>query len=399
MKFAADLPLDLAAQHAAIGKHNEQLDAKSKPLVEQRDALPETEKEAREKLQSQIDAITKQRRAYTHGLLMTDNSEAIPVTQILFQGNHKSPRDAVEPGFLSVLDPQTAAITKPANTGTTGRRLSLADWIASSENPLTARVFVNRVWQQLMGRPLVATPNDFGLAGALPADAELLDWLASEFVREKWSIKKLVRQIVTSATYRQAPTFQAEHFGQRPPRRLNAEQLRDSMSAVSGLLTSKLEGPPMWPDLPPEVLNSNPAFLDDNAEKTKGWYPSPKPEQYCRSLFLVQKRNTRVPLLESFDLPDNSTPCARREVSTVAPQALMLLNSPLAAEAVRAFAERVHRDAGDDPLRQVQRAFELALQRSPTADESAACQRLLRDRSLAELCRVLVNLNEFAYID
>jgi hypothetical protein len=277
--------------------------------------------------------------------------------------------------------------------------LTLANWIASPDNPLTARVFVNRVWHSLMGRALVATPNDFGLAGARPEDAALLDWLASEFVREGWSVKQLVRRIATSATYRQAPTFTGEQFPLRSPRRLSAEQLRDSLLAVSGLLTSKADGPPVWPDLPPEVLDSNPAFLDDNPEKTKGWYPSPKSDQYCRSLFLVQKRNTRVPLLESFDLPDNSTPCARREVSTVAPQALTLLNSPLATEAARAFATRVQREAGAEPQRQVQRAFELALQRRPDESESAACQRLLSERSLAELCRALVNLNEFVYVD
>jgi hypothetical protein len=208
-----------------------------------------------------------------------------------------------------------------------------------------------------------------------------------------------VRLIAISATYRQAPTFTAEHFALRSPRRLSAEQLRDSLLVVSDLVTTKADGPPIWPDLPPEVLNSNPAFLDDNPEKTKGWYPSPKPDQYCRSLFLVQKRNTRAPLLESFDLPDNSTPCARRETSTVAPQALMLLNSSLAIEAAQALATRVEQDAGEDPARQIQRAFELALQRAPEELESNACKRLLAKRSLAELCRALLNLNEFVYVD
>jgi hypothetical protein len=147
------------------------------------------------------------------------------------------------------------------------------------------------------------------------------------------------------------------------------------------------------------VLDSNPAFLDDNPEKTKGWYPSPKAEQYCRSLFLVQKRNTRTPLLESFDLPDNSTSCARRPVSTIAPQALMLLNSSLSIDAAHAFAKRVEQEAGKKPARQVKRAFELALQREPDEVESTACQKLLTERSLPELCRALVNLNEFVYVD
>ena len=222
----------------------------------------------------------------------------------------------------------------------------------------------------------------------------------SEFVQQGWSVKQLVRQIVTSATYRQAPTFEAEHFALRSPRRLQRRATsRLAPASERACSRRRRTARPSGPDLPPEVLGSNPAFLDDNAEKTKGWYPSPKPDQYCRSLFLVQKRNTRTPLLETFDLPDNSTPCARREVSTVAPQALMLLNSSLAVEAARALAERVHRDAGEESARQVERAFELALQRLPDESESVACEQLLTKLSLAELCRVLLNLNEFVYLD
>jgi hypothetical protein len=375
------------------------LDAETKPLREKLDSIPEADESARKELKQQIDAIDERRRHFTHGLLMTDNSENVAATHVLFQGDHKSPREAVDAGYPSVFSPQPATIEKSNNARTSGRRLTLANWIASPQNPLTARVFVNRVWHSLMGRPLVATLNDFGLAGSPPEDAALLDWLASEFVREGWSVKQLVRQIVTSAAYQQAPTFTGNHFALRSPRRLSAEQLRDSLLFVSGLLTSKSDGPPVWPDLPPEILLTNPAFLDDNAEKTKGWYPSTKPEQYCRSLFLVQKRNTRVPLLESFDLPDNSTPCARREISTVAPQALMLLNSPLAVEAARALAERVEREVGKEPEDQVRRAFELTLQRGPDNFEAKACNRLLVERSLVELCRALLNINEYAYVD
>ncbi|MEX2307902.1 MAG: PSD1 and planctomycete cytochrome C domain-containing protein [Pirellulales bacterium] len=399
MQFADDRPLDLSADQEAIKQHNERLENGAKPLRKKLAALPEADQPGREQLQQQINAIERQRRSFSHGLLMTDSVASVPATQILFQGEHKSPRDEVQPGFLSVFDPQPATITKPTNGKTTGRRLVLANWIASPQNPLTSRVLVNRVWQHLMGSALVGTPNDFGLAGQPPQDAALLDWLASEFVQNGWSVKELVRRIATSATYRQAPTFTAAHFARRSPRRLSAEQLRDSLLFVSGLLTAKTGGPPIWPDLPSEILHSNPAFLDDNPEKTKGWYPSPKQEQYCRSLFLVQKRNTRIPLLESFDLPDNSTPCARREVSTIAPQALTLLNSSLAVEAAHAFAERIVGDAGEEPKQQVQRAFQLALQRLPDESESAACERLLSERSLTEFCRALLNLNEFVYVD
>jgi hypothetical protein len=330
---------------------------------------------------------------------MTDDAANVAATHVLFQGDHKELRDAVEPGFPSVFNPQPAAIVPSPNKRTTGRRLTLANWIASPDNPLTARVFVNRVWQQLMGRALVATPNDFGLAGATPEDAAQLDWLADEFVANGWSVKELVRRIATSAAYLQAPTFDRQHVALRSPRRLRAEQLRDSLLHTSGLLTAKADGPPIWPDLPQEILTSNPAFLDDNAEKTKGWYPSPKSEHYCRSLFLVQKRNTRVPTLETFDLPDNSTPCPRRESSTTAPQALMLLNNVLAIEAAQALAERVKREAGQDPDEQIARLFDLALQRRPDDVERAACRPLLTAASLTDLCRAVLNVNEFVYLD
>ena len=151
--------------------------------------------------------------------------------------------------------------------------------------------------------------------------------------------------------------------------------------------------------MPAEILQANPAFLDDNAEKTKGWYPSAKPEQNVRSIYLIQKKTVRVPFLETFDLPENSISCARRAESTVAPQALSLLNSPLAVEAARAFAARVQREAGSTPAAQVQRAFALALQRPPDRQELRACVQLLQERSLTEVCRALFNLNEFVYLD
>jgi hypothetical protein len=147
------------------------------------------------------------------------------------------------------------------------------------------------------------------------------------------------------------------------------------------------------------VLKANPAFLDDNAEKTKSWYPSPAEKASVRSVFLVQKRTVHVPLLETFDLPENANSCARRNVSTVAPQALTLLNSPFAIDAARALAERINREAGEEPGAQVDRAFGLLLQRAPEADEREACVRFRRDHSLEELSRTFLNLNEFIYID
>ncbi|MBK8000843.1 MAG: DUF1549 domain-containing protein [Verrucomicrobia bacterium] len=447
VKYADDTPLDLAADQEAIRAHNRSLDAKIGPLVQQRDAilagikkrmrderfakltseekllletpkvqrtnelkskiegiekkiepgdkevkaaLKDDEKSKHDALEKEIAGLKKQRREFTLGLLAADDKEKVRLTRILFQGDHKAEREPVEPGFLSALDPNPAKVQIVANKKSTGRRLTLADWIASPQNPLTARVLVNRVWQGYFGEGLVATPNDFGLAGAQPENPELLDWLAGEFVRNGWSMKKLHRLVVTSATYRQAS---------RDPRRLSAEQLRDALLAVSGLLTNKAGGPPVWPDLPPENLQANPAFLDDNAEKTKGWYPSPKPEQNVRSVYLVQKRTVRVPFMETFDLPENSASCARRNESTVAPQALSLLNSPLAVEAARSFSQRVVAEAGESPQRQIERAFQLALQRRPAKAELEACLRMASQRSLTEVCRALLNLNEFVYVD
>jgi hypothetical protein len=267
--------------------------------------------------------------------------------------------------------------------------LTLANWITSADNPLTARVAVNRLWQGHFCEGLVATPGDFGLAGSRPTNPELLDWLASELMRRQWSLKDLHRRIVTSGTYRQP----------RPARRLTAEQLRDSLLAVSGLLSNKSSGPPVWPELPTEVLTANPAFFDDNETKTKGWYPSPKHEQFARSVFQVQKRTVKVPFMETFDLPENMVACSRRNVSTVPPQALTLLNSPLAVDAAKAFAERLKTLAGDDDAEQVRQAFRLALARQPTEEEHAACLHLVRTQGLVQLCRVVLNLNEFVYVD
>jgi len=467
VKHADDTPLDLAGEQAAIRRQHAEIDARLQPLDEQRDgilstakqrvraerlarlspeerrlvetsadpqsqtftekaaelarklepsdddarkAFTEEEKQRHEALGKQVDGLRKQKRPFTHGLLATDQTGKIPATRIHFQGDHKAEREAVVPGFLSALDPNPATVSAPINPETTGRRLTLADWIASPANPLTARVLVNRVWLQHFGQGLVATPNDFGLAGARPTHPELLDWLAGEFMRGGWSLKQLHRLIVTSATYRQASAAAADTddwklktenslLWRQNPRRLSAEQLRDALLAVSGLLTGKSEGPPVWPDLPPETLQANPAFLDDNETKTKGWYPSPKEQQWARSVFLVQKRTVRVPFMETFDLPENSVSCARRNESTVAPQALSLLNSPLAIEATRAFAGRVQREAGGSMGAQVIRAFQLALQRRPVDEEFQLSLRLARERGLPELCRALLNLNEFIYMD
>ena len=460
VKFADDLPLDLVADRAVIREHNAGIDRQRDEVEVRRQMLlaPHRERLRAERLarltdderqwlkdpddrhpeerrtrvailrkqvepkeselkaalegdaktrhaelEKQITQINSARREFTTGLLMTDQETLPAETRILVLGDHKRLGQPVVPGFLSILDPNPALIPKPANPKTLGRRLALARWIASPENPLTARVFVNRLWQQHFGQGLVDTPNDFGLAGSRPSHPELLDWLAAEFVRGGWSVKHLHRTMLLSAAYRQAvvdPGSLSESLGfRRSPRRLSAEQLRDALLATSGSLQLVSGGSPVWPDLPAEILQANPAFLDDNATRTKGWYPSPRERQSVRSVFLVQKRTVRVPFMETFDLPENSTSCARRTGSTVAPQALSLLHSPLAVEASQELAKRVRQEAGNEPEAQVRQVFRITLQRAPKPEERDACLRLLRRRSLPELCRALINLNEFAYVD
>jgi len=460
VKLRDDLPLDLAPEQEAIRQHNEGIEARMKERRGARDAVLAGAKErlraarvakliatdrvllelpamlrgadAKKRIQAlekevtppdpdikaaltpeekkrhgeadaEVQALKKQLRPFTTGLLMADENAAPPVTYVLFQGDLAKTREAVPPGFLSALDPNAARIEKPVRRDSSGRRTALADWLVSNRNPLVARVLVNRIWQAHFGEGLVATANDFGLNGARPTHPELLDWLAGEFMREGWSLKKLHRLIVTSSTYRQSaplPAVAGRHlFAGQAPRRLSAEALRDATLAVAGKLRLTSGGPPIWPEIPEEVLKTNPAFLDDNAEKTKGWYPTPHDQSAVRSIYLVQKRNLRVPMLETFDQPDNALSCPRRNVSTVAPQALTLLNGPLATEMATALAERVQREADHEPKAQIERAFRIALQRAPDPDEQARCTQFLAQHSLPELCRALLNLNEFAYID
>ena len=366
------------------------LEKKVKPADEEiQAALGEEDKRCFAEANAALQELKKKILPFTTALLAVDENAKPPVTRVLFQGDITKAREPVPPGFLSALEPNAAAISQPARESSSGRRTALADWLVSENNPLTARVLVNRMWQAHFGEGLVATSNDFGFAGARPSNPELLDRLASEFKREGWSLKKLHRLIISSATYQQSA----------PPRRLTAESLRDSMLAVAGHLFPCKGGAPVWPALPDEVLRVNPAFLDDNAEKTKGWYPTPHGQTNVRSIYLVQKRTMHVPLMETFDLPDNTLSCPGRTVSTIAPQALTLLNSPFAAEMAHTLAERILREAGTDTESQIERTFAVVFQRPPDPSERISCSDFRKQHSHIELCRALLNLNEFLYVD
>lgn len=322
----------------------------------------------------------------------TDVGSVVPETRLLHRGDWRKPGEVVEPGFLSAIDDRTPTI-QPTSQGTSGRRKTLADWIASAGNPLTARVLVNRVWQAHFGRGIVATPNDLGAMGDRPTHPELLDWLADEFVSNGWRIKHLQRLIVLSRTYRQSAQATEQNadpenhlFGRVNRRRLDAEAIRDSLLAVAGILSPKMAGASVFPELP-EELGARWRVTPDSSEHRR------------RSVYMVVKRNLRLPLLAAFDAPEAAESCGRRFVTTTAPQALALLNDRQVIQWAELFAQRVRREAGADPVAQIERACRLAWGRPPDEWESAQMKDFLRRQSLTDLCHVLMNVNEFIYLD
>jgi len=333
---------------------------------------------------TQFDESTKLLHDNATGLFATDDKDHIEPIQVLDQGNYQKPLETVEPGFPSVLFPNAPPIEPPGHGRTTGRRLALARWIISKENPWTARVIVNRVWQNLFGQGLVATSNDLGITGSAPISKELLDHLSVYLVEHDWSLKVLIKYIVESDAY------SAPIGPWRKLRRLSAEQLRDVVLQTTGQLQHRNGGPPVWPVLSDDVLQSNPAVLDDNETKTKGWYPSPESHQTVRSLYLVQKRTVRIPWMESFDLPENTVSCARRDASIVPSQALALLNADWVAQASGELAGRIEK---------ITDAYRAILGRDPSETEHRMCEEYLgQGRSFQELVLVLINSNELAFV-
>ncbi len=315
-------------------------------------------------------------------------SSKVPETHVLLRGSPSRPGDLVSPAVPAILVRQQPPFAAPNEHGSQ-RRLGMAQWLASRDNPLTARVIVNRVWQQHFGEGLVRTANDFGLMGAPPSNPELLDWLAHWFMTDAhWSLKQLHRLILTSNTWRSAKT---EGSPVRY-RRLEAEALRDSTLAVSGQLNLKRFGPAMKPPVPE-------AALEANTDKAKVWTASPEPEASRRTIYAFVKRGLVLPMLEVFDLADTVASCPQRQVTTVAPQALSWFNGEFVNQQAAHLAQRLRHQAGDDPSAQLELAWRLALCREPAPGELAAMTAFLKQESLEQVCRVLLNLNEFAYPD
>lgn len=282
-------------------------------------------------------------------------------------------------------------------------KTKLANWITSSDNPMTARVIVNRVWQYHFGRGLVATANDFGMNGEPPSHPELLDWLSSRFMESGWDFKALHRLILTSSVWQQsvASPQQAEAekldpenslLWHMPRRRLTAEELRDSMLALSGELNDRLTGRSVMVPVSPELTSL--LYKPSQWEVTEDSF-----EHNRRTIYLIAKRNLRLPFMEVFDQPDLQTSCARREASTHAPQALELLNGSLSNRLAESFAARLTAEAGNSPERIVQQAIVLTTGRQPPPQQQRAAIEFLERRPLREFALAMFNVNSFLYVD
>ena len=343
-----------------------------------------------------------------------------PPNYFLIRGDPFSPGSPMSPGFLTAAthgDPP-AEIPRPGGR-TSGRRLALAEWIASRDNPLTARVVVNRIWHHHFGRGIVRTLDNLGRMGDAPTHPELLDWLAVEFMDRGWSIKELHRLLMTSEAYRMASSFEHEaNAGADPendllwryrPQRIEAEILRDAIMTVSGGIDLTVGGPPVFPHIPADILfqSDGKGFWCGNPEPgrritapaTGIWCEEPdRPEVWRRSVYVFRRRSLGFPFFDTFDLPDQNQTAAARNVSTVSTQALTLMNNPFVLNQAELFAERLEREAPGDLDAQIELAYLVALTREPTGAEREVARGLVTEQSLVDFTHVMMNLNEFLYL-
>jgi hypothetical protein len=430
-KYPPEIQAVIAKPAAERNPYEWQMFHKAKPYLQIEDEVAARSLKGDEKLRYEVLKGELRKFAPMHpgeeplGIGMHDVSASAPKTHILRAGAWDAPLNPVEPGFLTILDPQPAKIVQPEGLNTTGRRTALANWLTDPSNPLSARVMVNRIWHYHFGQGIAATPSDFGMLGQRPTHPELLDWLASEFVRTGHDIKRMHKLIVTSSTYRQSSAYNeaASKADSRnrllwrfPRQRLEGEVIRDSSLFVSGLLNGKMGGPSVMPELP-----------DGMPAPRGGWKVSTPDESNRRSVYIFVRRNTRYPMLEAFDMPDTHESCGRRNQTITAPQALTLLNGKVTLDWAQAFADRVLQSAGSDEGAQIRTAYRIALSRSPDAAERDIAQTFFAKQrgviskridageklalpstlpavidkahaaALVDFCHTLLNSNEFVY--
>ena len=353
-------------------------------------------------LNDKLAALERHEKEAVTTLVMAELSKPRETT-IFTKGDFTRHGAPVTPGTPSALPPLKAA---------NPNRLDLARWLFDPANPLTARVMVNRIWQQYFGLGLVETENDYGTQGAPPTNPELLDWLATEFTAQKWSMKAMHRLIVTSATYKQSSLARPDLdladplnklLARQNRLRLDAELVRDVALSASGLYVSKLGGPPVYPPQPEGVMNLG--------QVKRAWNASTGPDRYRRALYTHMWRATPHPAVAVFDAPDGFSACTRRLRSNTPLQALTLLNDLQFFEFAEALAARILREGGATDAARLDFAFNLCVSRTPTATERARLLDLLRDLQLpaklpaadpaatpqeawTTISRVLLNLDE-----
>ncbi|MFN7936531.1 MAG: PSD1 and planctomycete cytochrome C domain-containing protein [Bryobacteraceae bacterium] len=329
------------------------------------------------------------------------HEETVPITHILLRGDFKNKGEKVDPGFPAALPPGPPIHEPKDQLFVPQRRKALAQWLTSSDHPLLARVMVNRIWQGHFGEGLIRTPNDFGRQGEAPTHPELLDWLAVEFVERGYSIKTMHRLIMLSNTYLMDSVANDDALTRDPDnrlltrftrRRLDADSLRDNILATAGTLNLKMGGVGVIPPLSKEEIQA--------ARMPQMWPAHPDPAEHNRrSVYLQMKRSLTLPILQIFDAPDSATSCARRDRSTVAPQALALMNSEFAGQQAMHFAARIRKIAGDDQQAAINAAWQIAFGRDPSPSERNIAQQYLSAHSLDRFTLLLFNMNEFLYVD
>jgi mono/diheme cytochrome c family protein len=347
-------------------------------------------------------SLKKELATLNNPMLAAASEKALGVTE----AGRKGPAFPTVLGFTSPIIPEP-----PAGLKSTGRRTALADWITSRDNQLTARVMVNRLWQHHFGRGIVRSPNNFGFQGDRPTHPELLDWLSAELIDSGWNLKHVHRLIVNSNAYKISSRVQPDALKADPTndlfwrfdmRRLSAEEIRDSVLAVSGNLNSKMFGPGIYPEIPKEVLAGQ-------SVPGRGWGKSTPEEQARRSVYVHVKRSLLLPILDAFDLAETDRSAPTRFASTQPTQALLMLNSGFINSQAEIFAARLRREAGEDLASQIRLGLNLTTSRAPTdvevrrgvdlvttlaREEGATSQAALR-----YFCLMALNLNEFVYLD
>ncbi len=356
---------------------------------------------------------------------ITDIGKEAPKHHLLIGGGYENYGEELQPGYLTIIDKAPATIVPPTDCESTGRRTALANWLTNPQNPLVARVMANRIWHYHFGRGIVGSPSDFGMMRELETHRELLDYLAATFIEKDWSIKAMHKLMMLTSTYQQASDHN-EAAAQKDPenlllwkfrrQRLSGEEIRDSVLAVSGKLNRTMGGPSVFPDIPKEM------------EVRGGWNRKEAEDaKNRRSVYVFVRRNSRYPMFQAFDMPDTHESCARRSTTTTAPQALSLLNDKAMVNAAISLAERAMTAPSVEGW--VKQAYLLAYGRKPEAQESTLAAAFLQKQTVllqarleekkpvalpahlragvdpaqtaafVDFCHVLLNANEFVYVN